>query len=153
MVKVANKDLSTNDFTDEFKTKLENLENISSETFVVKVANKDLSTNDFTDEFKTKLENLENISSETFVVKVTGKDLSTNDFTDELKNKLANIESNAEKNILNGITINGTPAEISTDTRIANITIENTGGGGGLAFVISNTKPEGTNILWLKVDI
>ena len=45
VTKVAGKDLSTNDFTDEYKEKLDNaIEN----------------SNDFTDEYKTKLDSIEN---------------------------------------------------------------------------------------------
>lgn len=52
--KVDGKSLSTNDFTNEYKNKLDNLEeNISVK--VDKVSGKGLSTNDFTDADKTKL--------------------------------------------------------------------------------------------------
>ena len=66
VAKVSGKNLSTNDFTDELKNKLESLENISTDTFVAKVSGKNLSTNDFTDELKTKLESLETDTGLTF---------------------------------------------------------------------------------------
>lgn len=51
-----------------------------------------------------------------------GKELSSNDFTDEEKSKLANIPANAEENVIESISVNGTPQEI-TDKNI-NIEID-----------------------------
>ena len=72
--KVEGKDLSTNDFTDEEKSKLAGLTNYDDTTLANKVSNvenalsnkvdkdgdKILSTNDFTDAYKDKLDNLSN---------------------------------------------------------------------------------------------
>ena len=75
--KVNGKDLSTNDFTNALKEKLEALSTETqvvdasafTDTFVTKVNGKDLSTNDFTDAYKEKLEAL---STDTQVVDLTG---------------------------------------------------------------------------------
>ena len=56
VVKVAGKSLSTNDFTDELKLKLNS---VDTDTYVTKVTGKSLSTNDFTDELKSKLNGVE----------------------------------------------------------------------------------------------
>ena len=56
--KVSGKGLSANDFTSEYKTKLDNLDtNLNNK--VDKVSGKGLSTNDFTSEYKSKLDNLD----------------------------------------------------------------------------------------------
>ena len=75
--KVSGKGLSTNDFTNEYKDKVDN--SVDRTTFntainnkVDKVQGKGLSTNDYTNEEKQKLNNK--------VDKVDGKGLSTNDF-------------------------------------------------------------------------
>ena len=139
------KGLSTNDFTNEEKNKLDG---ISTETFVVKVDGKGLSTNDFTNSDKEKLDG---ISTDTFVVKVDGKGLSTNDFTNSDKEKLSDIETDAQKNIIEKIKVNGTFAEIDSDTKVASITVEG-GSGGGLSFVVGDVQPTGNNILWLDTS-
>lgn len=54
--------------------------------------------------------------------KEEGKELSSNDFSDTLLNKLNNIENNAEVNIIESVSVNGTPQEI-TDKNL-NIEIE-----------------------------
>ena len=89
--KVTGKGLSKNDFTDDYKAKLDNLDtNLSGK--VDKVSGKGLSTNDFTSTYKTKLDNLDtNLNNK--VDKVSGKGLSTNDFTSTYKTKLDNLDS------------------------------------------------------------
>ena len=87
VTKVTGKDLSSNDFTDALKNKLDN---VDTDTYVTKVSGKDLSSNDFTDALKNKLDA---VDTDTYVTKVSGKDLSTNDFTDALKNKLDNVDT------------------------------------------------------------
>lgn len=79
--KIEGKDLSSNDFTDNLKTKLEGLSNYNDA------------------EIKTSIENK--------VDKVTGKGLSTNDFTDDLNTKLAGIAAGAEVNAINTVKLNG----------------------------------------------
>lgn len=83
--KVSGKGLSTNDFTNEYKDKVDN--SVDRATFntainnkVDKVQGKGLSTNDYTNEEKQKLNNK--------VDKVDGKGLSTNDFDNYYKNKV-----------------------------------------------------------------
>ena len=64
--KVNGKDLSTNDFTDALKEKLEAFSTETqvvdasafTDTFVTKVSGKDLSTNDFTDAYKTAIDGM-----------------------------------------------------------------------------------------------
>lgn len=118
--KIDGKDLSTNDFTDEYKQKIDNK--------VDMVEGKNLSSNDFTDEYKQKLDNSINVKNEysestndTYssdyinkkidekVDKVEGKDLSSNDFTDEYKQKLDNT-----------ITVENDYTESTTSTYSAN---------------------------------
>jgi len=89
----------------------------------------------------------EKISDE-YVGKVTGKALSTNDFTDELKTKLDNVDEDAQKNIIEGITINGSSAVIDSDTKIASLEIE----AGGFSFAVGSTAPENPNTLWLDTS-
>ena len=62
--KIEGKGLSTNDFTDEYKTKVENASTKAElNTKVSKVEGKGLSTNDFTDEYKVTLDNLQDYES------------------------------------------------------------------------------------------
>ena len=49
----------------------------------------------------------------TKVDKEAGKGLSANDFSDEYKNKLDNVEAGAEVNVLESVSVNGTPQTIS----------------------------------------
>jgi len=148
--KVNGKTLSSNDFTNALKTKLENIENgankitvdstLSSNSSnpvqnkvintalnnkVDKISGKGLSTNDFTDALKTKLDEIEakankiiidtSLSSSSTnpvqnkvintalgnkVDKVSGKSLSTNDFTNDLKTKLDGISAGANKTVV-----------------------------------------------------
>ncbi|NEM18327.1 hypothetical protein G3V96_26705, partial [Escherichia coli] len=115
--KETGKGLSTNDFTDDYKTKLEGLQNYddvplqmlvlnSLEQKVDKVEGKTLSTNDYTTAEKNKLAGLANYNDvplqtalvamiDTKVDKVTGKGLSTNDYTATEKTKLSGIAANA----------------------------------------------------------
>lgn len=118
--KVEGKDLSTNDFTDEYKEKIDNK--------VDKVNGKGLSSNDFTDKYKQQLDNPINVSNEysdstldtysndyinkkvdSKVDKVDGKELSSNDFTDEYKQKLDS-----------SITVENEYSESTTSTYSAN---------------------------------
>lgn len=148
--KVTGKGLSTNDFSNTYKTKLDGIEtgankttvdsalsasstnpvqnkiiNTALENKVDKISGKGLSTNDFTDTLKTKLDGIASGANKTVVDaslsatstnpvqnkvintalgnkvdKVSGKGLSANDFTTELKTKLEGIEAGAEKNYI-----------------------------------------------------
>ena len=64
--------------------------------------------------FKAKTDN-------EYVKKVAGKGLSTNDFTNEKDNKLTGIEEGAQVNVIESLTVNGTPATISNKN--ASVTI------------------------------
>lgn len=111
--KVEGKGLSTNDFTNELKDKLEGMTpddyaikadvEAELEKKVDKVEGKQLSTEDFTTELKNKLDGMK---PETYatkdeltegldgkVDKITGKGLSTNDYTDEDKAKVDGLET------------------------------------------------------------
>ena len=66
------------------------------------------------------------------VDKVTGKGLSTNDLTNELKtnydaaythSQADHAPANAERNVIVGLTMNGTAVTVDSDTRIAAITM------------------------------
>jgi len=90
----------------------------------------------------------DSLDTDTFVQKVEGKNLSTNDFTDELKTKLEAVDEDAQENIIEGITINGTSAAIDTDTKIASLEIS----AGGMSFVVGSVAPENPNTLWLDTS-
>lgn len=110
--KISGKGLSTNDFTDIYKSQIEtNQANVLTifdrlETKVDKVTGKGLSTNDFTAEYINAInDNTDNISDNTIAIqtnatnitalqnnkvdKVVGKGLSTNDFTNNFKKGIA----------------------------------------------------------------
>lgn len=90
------KGLSTNDFTDELKTKLDGIDML---TKVDVIEGKTLTTNDFTDELKSKLEDI-NMSTKVDVEQ--GKGLSSNDFTNDLKTKLEDIDMTSKVDVVNG---------------------------------------------------
>lgn len=79
--KVEGKGLSTNDFTNGYKSKLDGLD-----AALAAKAN----TSDVTSDLSGKVD------------KVDGKGLSTNDYTTEEKNKLAGIEAQANKTVVDG---------------------------------------------------
>ena len=101
--KEEGKGLSSNDFTDVLKTKLEGMEPDTYATKdeldkkVDKEEGKGLSSNDYTDVDKAKVDGLETTYAtkaelDNKVDKVDGKQLSTEDFTTELKDKLEGME-------------------------------------------------------------
>ena len=101
--KEEGKGLSSNDFTDALKTKLEGMEPDTYATKdeldkkVDKEEGKGLSSNDYTDVDKAKVDGLETtyatkVELDTKVDKVDGKGLSTEDFTTELKDKLEGMK-------------------------------------------------------------
>ena len=55
------------------------------------------------------------------VDKVDGKGLSSNDYTNSEQSKLSNIEANAQVNIIESISVNGTPSTITS--KGVNITV------------------------------
>lgn len=127
--KEEGKGLSSNDFTDELKTRLESIDPDSYATKaeldkkVDKVEGKGLSTEDFTTELKNKLDGMkpEDYATKTElseglegkVDKVAGKELSSNDYTDEDKAKLAGIADGAQVNIIEVVKRNGTALTIT----------------------------------------
>ncbi len=105
--KESGKGLSENDFTNEYKAKLDGLVNYDDtelrgviNTKVDKETGKGLSTNDFTNADKQKLDGLENYDDRYIrsvldekVDKENGMGLSANDYTDEEKSKLGTLEN------------------------------------------------------------
>lgn len=101
----GNKGLSSNDFTDAYKTKLDNLEDTistSTEDKVDKEDGKGLSSNDFTDEYKVKVDSIANVATDITTIQSTldtkvdkdgNKVLSDNNFTNELKQKVESIDA------------------------------------------------------------
>lgn len=101
----GNKGLSSNDFTDAYKTKLDNLEDTistSTEDKVDKEDGKGLSSNDFTDEYKGKVDSIANVTTDITTIQSTldtkvdkdgNKVLSDNNFTNELKQKVESIDA------------------------------------------------------------
>lgn len=164
---VAGKGLSTNDYSNDEKTKLANIAEGANKTIVDaalsaestnpvqnKVVNealsgkvsketgKGLSTNDFTNEEKTKLDGIaeganktvvdDKINSESVnpvqnkviaaelnkkVTVIEGKGLSTNDYTDEEKQKLETVASSAQANVIEVVKVNGV-AQTVTDKAV-----------------------------------
>ena len=111
--KVEGKGLSTNDFTNAFKTKLEGIEAGATKT-IVDSSLSETSANPVQNSavyaaisalqgadsgFEQQLTGI-NTALGNKVDKVTGKGLSTNDFTNDLKNKLDGIEAGATKTIV-----------------------------------------------------
>ena len=90
--KVEGKSLSTNDFTDTLKSKLENIEERANR-IIVDSSLSNTSTNPLQNKAIDSAINNK-------VDKVSGKGLSTNDFTDDLKTKLDEIEAKANKIIV-----------------------------------------------------
>lgn len=87
--KIDGKSLSTNDFTDDQKTKLEGIDDGANKT-VVDASLSDSSTNPVQNKVvKSELD--KKVTTE------SGKGLSTNDFTDAYKTKLDNISEEANK--------------------------------------------------------
>ena len=106
--KVAGKDLSTNDFTDDYKTQVNN--NTTARHSHDNKTVLDETTASYTTEEKTKLAGLSNYDDTEVKASITalqngkvdkenGKGLSTNDFTNAEKTKLSGIEAGAEKNV------------------------------------------------------
>ena len=101
----GNKGLSSNDFTDAYKTKLDTLEDTistSTEDKVDKEDGKGLSSNDFTDEYKVKVDSIANVATDITTIQSTldtkvdkdgNKVLSDNNFTNELKQKVESIDA------------------------------------------------------------
>ena len=98
--KIPGKGLSTNDFTNSYKAKVDNLDTDIGKQLegkVDKVLGKQLSTNDFTNFYKNKLDGMSSdidakIANK--VDKIPGKGLSTNDFTNSYKAKVDSIDAN-----------------------------------------------------------
>lgn len=124
--KVTGKDLSTNDFTNADKSKLDGIENganktqvddtlsgtsenpVQNKVIVSALADK-LETSDLDDlktDIQTNADNISDLSDDLTagldekVDKVTGKTLTSNDFTDALKAKLDSIEDGADKSVV-----------------------------------------------------
>ena len=107
--KVTGKGLSTNDFTNELKTKLDAIETNAQKNKievikdaggqVIPINNGEvrLPASATVDAY-TKAE-----ANTRFVEKENNKVLSSNDFTNALKTKLENLNENAEANLLNGV--------------------------------------------------
>ena len=108
--KETGKGLSTNDFTDTLKTKLDNIEagaevNVQADwsqtttTADDYIKNKPTNVSAFTNDAEYTTKTYVDGELDDKVDKVSGKGLSTNDFTDTLKTKLDNIEAGAEVNV------------------------------------------------------
>lgn len=90
--KVTGKDLSTNDFTDACKTKLQGIDDQANKTIVDNALDSTSSNPVQNSVIKNALDG--KVSTE------NGKGLSTNDYTTTEKNKLAGIESQANKTVV-----------------------------------------------------
>lgn len=66
------------------------------------------------------------------VDKEEGKGLSTNDFTTTLLNKLNGIAENAKDNVIESISVNGTPQTVTNKN--VNLQIEASGGGSNITI-------------------
>lgn len=113
---VEGKGLSTNDFTDALKTKLEGM-NADGEKNVVSSVSEEFTVSD---EGKLGLASvgMDKVTglAAALAGKVAaedGKGLSTNDFTTELKAKLEGVESGAQANLIEVVKINGVALNIA----------------------------------------
>lgn len=111
--KVEGKGLSSNDFTTEYKNKIDNLKDspvlsVNSQTGHVKIEKEDIGLSEVLNEkqatktefnsLSTKVDtNTANIAEK--VDKVKGKGLSSNDFTDEYVDKLNNIQNGSVSSV------------------------------------------------------
>ena len=148
--KVTGKDLSTNDYTTDEKTKLSNveegaqankIESVSINGVAIKADDKkniDIKTITETDLNKYALQedtysktdadakfDALQIAVDKKVSVVDGKTLSTNDYTTTEKNKLAKIESGANVNKINGITLNGVVVTPDANKKVNLVTMTN----------------------------
>nr|DAM75730.1 MAG TPA: Head fiber protein [Caudoviricetes sp.] len=121
VAKETGKTLTSNDFTDELKTKLEGVANNANKNVQADWNEADTNSDAFiknkpvipagsvlydatgthTDGSITQKVITEELNKK--VDKIDGKGLSTNDFTNELKDKLNAVNENGEANILNGV--------------------------------------------------
>lgn len=116
--KVAGKGLSTNDYTNAEKTKLDGvaagaqvnvIETVKVNGTALPIANKGVNV-DLTG-YAT------NVAVADKVDKVDGKGLSTNDYTNADKSKLSGVAAGAQANVLEGVKVNGTALPI-TDKKV-----------------------------------
>lgn len=113
---VEGKGLSTNDFTDALKTKLEGM-NSDGEKNVVSSVSEEFTVSD---EGKLGLASvgMDKVTglAAALAGKVAvedGKGLSANDFTDELKGKLEGVEAGAQANLIEVVKVNGVALNIA----------------------------------------
>ena len=101
------KQLSTEDFTTAYKTKLEGIEADADVNIIesVKVDGTALTVD------ANKAVNIDLTGK---VDKVTGKGLSTNDYTTAEKNKLADIAEGAQVNVIEAVQVDGTALTVGT---------------------------------------
>ena len=127
------KGLSSNDFTDELKEKLEDIEDDADVNIIegVQVDGVDLVPN-----ANKKV----NIDLSDKVGKEDGKGLSSNDFTDELKQKLEDIEDDADVNIIEGVQVDGVDL-VPNATKKVNIDLS----GKQNVLTFDNVPTEGSN--------
>lgn len=138
------KQLSTEDFTTAFKTKLEGIEADADVNIIesVKVDGTALTVD---------ANKAVNIDLSGKVDKVTGKGLSTEDYTTAEKTKLGGIEAGAQVNIIEAVQVNGTALTVASKTvniditgKVDKVTTATTGNivvfGAGGALVDSGVK-------------
>lgn len=134
--KEEGKVLSTNDFTDELKAKLESLEPTNDiisllDYKVDKVDGKDLSTNDFTNDLKAKLDALPTRSELDAIIASLGGSTGGGDvivgdckFSDELKAKLEALPTREELDAMLLMEIEGEGEEPQTVTTVVTNNVE-----------------------------
>lgn len=136
--------LSTNDFTNAYKTKLEGIEADADVNIIesVKVDGTALTVD---------ANKAVNIDLSGKVDKVSGKGLSTEDFTTAEKTKLGGVEEGAQVNIIEAVQVNGTALSVASKTvniditgKVDKVTTATTGNivvfGAGGALVDSGVK-------------
>ena len=133
--KVTGKQLTTNDFSNDYKTKLDgiesgsqvnNIENISVNGTRQNISNKtvDISVptsvsqlnNDSHYQTNSEVATAISNATEGKVDKVNGKSLSANDYTDDEKQKLSGIEASAQVNVIESVSVNGANQTITNKT-------------------------------------
>lgn len=134
--KVDDKDLSTNDFTDEYRHKLDTLEEqieipdaSASDKGIIQIATTEEVEDGLSDVKAVVPSTLKNVL-DTKVTKIDNKGLSANDFTNEYKNKLDNIEeeipqaSTTETGLIQIATTDEVETGIDSDKAVVPITLK-----------------------------
>lgn len=111
--KEAGKGLSTNDYTTEEKTKLQNITAGAQPNVIESVS--------VNDSVLTPVNKAVNIDLSSYQQKETGKGLSTNDYTTAEKTKLQNITAGAQPNVIESVSLDNVTQTITDKTVVLSL--------------------------------